>query len=259
MRVFPSDRLGKAFRPSKRRRNTKSRKKLSAARRSIGNRLLKGLLLVLVIALLASWLMVLPLRWIDPPTSAFMLQDNSGRIPVMYKWQPWETIGTAAPLAMVAAEDQKFADHLGFDVKSIRDSMEDFKDGEPLRGASTISQQVAKNLYLWPGKNLMRKGVEAYLTALLEVCLSKRRILEIYLNIAELGPGIYGVSAASEVFFGKEAAKLSTAEAALLAAVLPNPNVMRVDQPSDYVRQRQRWIIGQMQRLQREQWLTLLN
>lgn len=259
MRVFPSDRLGKAFRPRKRRGKKKNGRKPSTTHKSIGYRLLRSLLLGLVIVLLACWLMVLPLRWIDPPTTAFMLQDNSGRIPVMYTWQPWETIGTAAPLAMVAAEDQKFAHHFGFDVKSIRDSVEDFKDGEPLRGASTISQQVAKNLYLWPGKNLMRKGVEAYFTALLEVCLSKKRILEIYLNIAELGPGIYGINAASKTYFGKAAAELSLAEAALIAAVLPNPNVMRVDQPSDYVRKRQRWIIGQMQRLQREGWLTLLD
>lgn len=256
MRVFPSDRLGKAFRPRKRRAR---KKKQSEAVRTVSRRFFRGLLLVLLLVFLTSWLAVLPFRWFDPPTSAFMLQDNSGRIPVMFAWQPWDSIGTAAPLAMIAAEDQKFASHFGFDVKSIRDSVEDFKDGEPLRGASTITQQVAKNLYLWPGKNLVRKGVEAYLTTLIEVCLPKKRILEIYLNIAELGPGIYGVGAASEAFFGKSPAELSDAEAALLAAVLPNPNVMRIDKPSDYVRKRQRWIIGQMQRLQREQWLSLLD
>ncbi len=202
--------------------------------------------------------MVLPFRWVNPPTTAFMLQDNSGRQPVFYEWHPWREIGIAPPLAVVASEDQKFASHFGFDVKSIRESVEDYNDGAPLRGASTITQQVAKNLYLWSGKSFLRKGIEAYFTVLIEVTLSKKRILEIYLNIAELGPGIYGVGPASEVYFGKSPIELSDAEAALFAAVLPNPNQLQADHPTPYVRERQNWILKHMRRLRREQWLSLL-
>ena len=167
-------------------------------------------------------------------------------------------MGLAPPISVVAAEDQKFANHFGFDVKSIQESVEDFNDGASLRGASTITQQVAKNLYLWPSKSFLRKGIEAYLTVLIETTWSKKRILEIYLNIAEFGPGIYGIGAASRTYFGKAPIELSDAEAALLAAVLPNPKRLRIDNPSPYVRERQEWILGQMQRLRREQWLMSL-
>ena len=203
--------------------------------------------------------MVLPFRWIDPPTTAFMLQDDSARKPVLHEWVSWIDIGVASPIAVVASEDQKFASHFGFDVKSIRESVEDFSDGASLRGASTITQQVAKNLYLWPGKSFLRKGIEAYFTVWIEATWSKKRILEIYLNIAEFGPGIYGVGAASENYFHKAPTELRDAEAALLAAVLPNPKRLQVDSPSPYVRERQSWIIKQMQRLRREQWLILLD
>lgn len=205
-----------------------------------------------------TWLMVLPFFWIDPPTTAFMLQDDGERRPILFEWSAWQEIGSAPPIAVVAAEDQKFAGHFGFDVKSIRESVEDFNSGASLRGASTITQQVAKNLYLWPGKSFLRKGIEAHFALLIEATWSKKRILEIYLNIAEFGPGIYGVGAASKEFFGKLPTDLSDNEAALLAAVLPNPKQLRVDQPTSYVRERQDWIIKQMRRLRREQWLLSL-
>jgi monofunctional biosynthetic peptidoglycan transglycosylase len=178
---------------------------------------------------------------------------------VLHEWVAWRDIGSAAQLAVVASEDQKFADHFGFDVKSIRESVEDYGDGERLRGASTITQQVAKNLFLWPGKSLVRKGIEAYFTVLIELLWPKQRILEVYLNVAELGPGIYGVGAGARVFFAKSPAELSDAEAALFAAVLPNPAQLQVDRPSAYVRQRQEWILTQIRRLRREQWITLLD
>lgn len=218
-------------------------------------RILVGILIVFGL----SWLLVLPFRWIDPPTTAFMLQDSSGRSPLLHEWSAWNDFGDATPIAVVASEDQKFANHIGFDLKSIRDSVSEFNDGAPLRGASTITQQVAKNMYLWPGKNFLRKSIEAYFTILIEATWSKRRILEIYLNIAEFGPGIYGVSSASAYYFRKAPAALSDAEAALLAAVLPNPKQLNADRPTQYLRDRQHWIIQQMRRLQREQWLTLLN
>jgi monofunctional biosynthetic peptidoglycan transglycosylase len=250
MRVFASDRIGRGYRPRKRR---KARKKLG-----ILKRLCRWLLIFGFAVFVLSLLMVLPFRWLDPPTTAFMLQDDSGRKPVLYEWVAWKDAGTALPIAVVASEDQKFASHFGFDVKAIRESVEDFNDGASLRGASTITQQVAKNLYLWSGKSFLRKGIEAYFTVLIEASWSKRRVLEIYVNIAEFGPGIYGVGAASDTYFGKPPTGLSDAEAALLAAVLPNPTQLRVDSPTPYVRQRQSWIIRQMQRLRREQWLILL-
>ena len=206
-----------------------------------------------------SLMLVVPLRWFNPVTTSFMLQDGSGRDPVLYEWADRTEIGVAPTLAVVAAEDQRFADHFGFDVQSIVDSIEDFEDGKSLRGASTISQQVAKNLYLWSGRSYLRKGLEAYFTLLIELSLPKRRILEIYLNIAEFGPGIYGVPAASRYYFDKNPLRISNSEAALLAAVLPNPNRLHVDRPSRYVRERQRWIRQQMERLYREQWIVLLD
>ncbi|MEX2495937.1 MAG: monofunctional biosynthetic peptidoglycan transglycosylase [Woeseia sp.] len=209
--------------------------------------------------LLLSAALVLPFRWIAPPTSAFMLQDQSGRIPILYEWAGWSSLGTNAALAVVAAEDQKFAEHFGFDLSSIRKSVDRYNAGDSLRGASTITQQVAKNLYLWPGRSFLRKGIEAWLTLLIELFWSKERILEIYLNIAELGPGLYGMPAASRVYFGKAPDVLSEAEAALLAAVLPNPHRLNAARPSAYVRERQRWIERQMQRLQREAWILRIS
>jgi len=208
--------------------------------------------------LLLSVGVVLPLRWQPPPTTAFMLQDQSGRVPVLYEWADWSAISDAAALAVVAAEDQRFAEHFGLDLEAIADSIEAAESGGRLRGASTISQQLVKNLYLWPGRNCLRKGLEAWLTLVTEVCLSKKRILELYLNVIELGPGIYGVGAASRFYFDKSPSALSRSEAALLASVLPNPASLRVDRPSGYVRERQRWIMGQMQRLDRESWLLRL-
>ena len=250
MRAFPSDRIGRGYRSSRQRKKKSSPGILMRLGRWL---LVSGLLLIGL-----SWLMVLPFRWIDPPTTAFMLQDDSDRKPVLFEWSAWQEMGDAPPIAVVAAEDQKFATHFGFDVKSIRESVADFNSGESLRGASTITQQVAKNLYLWPGRSFWRKGIEAHFAVLIEVTWSKKRILEIYLNIAEFGPGIYGVGAASEVYFGKIPIELSDEEAALLAAVLPNPKQLLVDQPSPYVRKRQEWIIEQIQRLRREQWLVSL-
>jgi monofunctional biosynthetic peptidoglycan transglycosylase len=181
-----------------------------------------------------------------------MLLDTSGRRPLEYRWVNAAQISASLPYAVVAAEDQKFPVHFGFDVESIRDALDAHGEGERLRGASTITQQVAKNLFLWSGRSFVRKGLEAYFTVLLEALLPKDRILEIYLNVAEFGPGIYGVGAAGDVYFAKAAARISDAEAALLAAVLPAPKSSSVSRPSGYVRERQRWILTQMRRLERD-------
>jgi monofunctional biosynthetic peptidoglycan transglycosylase len=231
----------------------------SRTQRGFGRRIFRFAALGALVILLSSVLFVLPLRWLPPPTTAFMLQDQSGRVPVQYEWTDWPLLGTVSAMAVVAAEDQKFADHFGFDLESIHDSVKAYGDGESLRGASTISQQVAKNLYLWPGRSFARKGIEAWFTVLIELLWSKQRILEVYLNVAEFGPGLYGVPAASRVYFGKAPSSLSDAEAALLAAVLPNPRQMDASRPSSYVRDRQRWIERHMARMQREGWITRIS
>lgn len=201
-------------------------------------------LLLLALGLpLFTLLQVLALRWIDPPTSAFMLAHRG---PVQYEWRDLADISRELPIAVVAAEDQKFPHHDGFDVDAIRQALDEAEAGERARGASTISQQVAKNLFLWPGGGYVRKGIEAGFTVLIEKLWSKERILEVYLNIAEFGPGIYGVEAASQAFFKKPAAKLQPFEAARLAAVLPSPRRWRAASPGPYVQARAGWIQRQM-------------
>ena len=153
------------------------------------------------------------------------------------------------PLAVIASEDQKFLEHWGFDLDSIEQAWESYRQGGRLRGASTISQQTAKNLFLWPEQNMIRKGLEAGLTALIELLWPKRRIIEVYLNIAEFGRGIYGVDAASQHFFGIPPRSMTAQQAALLAAVLPNPKHYRVESPTSYIRERVDWIRRQMRQL----------
>ncbi len=164
-------------------------------------------------------------------------------------WVPWKKVSPWVPLAMVAGEDQKFPYHHGFDFESIDKAIDAADDGKRLRGASTISQQTAKNLFLWNGRSFVRKGLEAYFTVLLELTWPKQRILEVYVNIAELGNGIYGVGAASEVYFHTTPARLDPAQAARLAAVLPSPRRLHVDRPSAYVLRRAAWIRRQMEQL----------
>lgn len=211
------------------------------------------------VLLLLSWLPVLALRWLAPPTTAFMLFDADARVDLDYEWTDWASIGSSVPLAVLASEDQKFPSHFGFDLESIRDAIDDSRSGAQLRGASTISQQVAKNLFLWNGRSFVRKGIEAYFTLLIELTWPKQRILEVYVNVAEFGPGVFGVGAASRRFFAASPSTIGDAEAALLAAVLPNPKRLHADRPSAYVRERQRWILGQMYRLRNERVLAALN
>ncbi len=213
-------------------------------------RLLRWFALALLGWCLLSLLLVLPLRWVAPPISSFMAQAwvDSGQRPD-YRWVDFEQISPHMAIAVVAAEDQRFPQHRGFDTHEIRRAIEAHRDGRPLRGASTISQQNAKNLYLWPGRLMARKGLEAWFTVLIETAWGKQRILEVYLNIAQFGEGIFGVEAASQHFFGKPAAALTAAEAALLASVLPAPTRFSVAEPSAHVQERQRWIQRQMSQL----------
>ena len=190
------------------------------------------------IAVLASAVLVLPWRWLPPPTSAFMLRERFiGRTHAAEQsWVPYTSISRHLVLCVIAAEDQKFAEHSGFDVDAIVRAAQENR--RVPRGASTISQQLAKNLFLWPGRSFVRKGLEAYFTVWLEQTWPKRRILEVYLNVAEFGPGIFGAEAASERLFGKHAIELTLRESALLAAVLPNPKRMSASHPSAYVAER---------------------
>ncbi|MBR9984340.1 MAG: monofunctional biosynthetic peptidoglycan transglycosylase [Desulfosarcina sp.] len=192
---------------------------------------------------------VLLLRWVPPPTSAFMLQQRLSGIVVDHRWTPMDRISPHAALAVIASEDQNFFDHWGLDLKAIVDAIEDNRSRRRPRGGSTISQQVVKNLFLWSGRSYLRKGIEVYLTLLMELLWPKARILEVYLNIAEMGNGVFGVEAAAQRFFHKPADRLNRREAATLAAVLPSPKRMAADRPSDYVIRRTWQIIEQMHAL----------
>jgi monofunctional glycosyltransferase len=216
-------------------------------------RLVRGLFYLLLGWIVLSVMLVVALRWVDPPTSAFMLRERiaaslSGNddFVLRHRWVDWSQIAAPMKVAVIASEDQRFPEHDGFDFEQINKALEQRERGRRQRGASTISQQVAKNLFLWPGGGWLRKAIEAGYTVLIEALWPKQRILEIYLNIAEFGTGTFGVGAASETFFRKPAAKLSAYDAALLAAVLPSPKRMRANAPSRYVKSRQRQIVAQM-------------
>ncbi len=211
-------------------------------------RLLRWLLLAPLAFVAFSVLLVLLFRFVPVPISAFMLLESE-HWPVYYVWVGREQIAASAGLAVVAAEDQKFPEHWGFDFEAIDKAIDHNQRSRRIRGASTISQQTAKNLFLWSGKSYLRKGLEVGYTLLIEGLWPKRRILEVYLNIAQFGPDVYGVEAAALHYFGKPAARLSHHQAALLAAVLPNPERLRVDRPSAYVLERAANIEQQMQQL----------
>ena len=211
---------------------------------------------IIFIIVAATILLTALLRWVPPPTSAFMLQrhfearrEGWRDFRLHYKWVGREEISPFVAIAVVAAEDQKFPTHYGLDFAAISDALQENRTRALPRGASTISQQVSKNLFLWPGRSLIRKGLEAYFTILIETLWPKGRILEVYLNIAEFGSGVFGVQAASETFFHKPPARLEPAEAALLAAVLPNPLRFKVSHPSTYLKTRGHQIRKQMELL----------
>lgn len=213
-------------------------------------RLRRWLLWTIASLILISIIPVLVFRWVAPPTSAVMLSRTLMEAEQQdYQWVPLTHMSADLPLAVVASEDQKFPDHFGFDISAIKDAVEQHAQGGRLRGASTLTQQVARNLFLWQGRSLLRKGLEAWLTVLLELFWSKERILEVYLNIAETGKQTFGVQAASLKFFSRPASAVTREQAALLAAVLPNPLRFRANRPSAYVLKRRNEILGQMAQL----------
>lgn len=217
-------------------------------RKPIIRRLLVYVGLAFAAFLLLSVLLTLPLRWLNPPTTSFILQDGAARSSDMRRgWTPIEEMSRYLPISVVASEDQMFPFHHGFDLESISKAMQE--DRERPRGASTISMQLAKNLYLWPGRTLFRKGLEAWFTTLIEFFWPKKRILEVYLNVVEFGNGVYGAGPASRHHFGKSVGELGRNEAARLAAVLPNPKRMSAGNPSPYVWRRAGEIMSEVRRL----------
>lgn len=204
----------------------------------------------------ASVLQVAVLRFVDPPMTAFMVgryveawSDGDSGFAIAYDWRDANQISKQLPLALVAAEDQQFPMHSGFDFKAIEKARAHNAKGRKVRGASTISQQLAKNLFLWRGRSWVRKGLEVWYTVLIEAFWSKERIIEVYANVIEYGDGVYGAQAAARGFYGKDASKLTAAEAARLAAVLPNPRKYSVAKPGPYVQRRSRSIERQMRAL----------
>ncbi len=217
------------------------RKKKSGAR--LRGILLRGLLLALVL----QGVYLLLLRVIDPPVTATQASALLEMRHLERDYVPLEAISAHARLAVIAAEDQRFPDHSGFDWRGVRDALRhNRKHPGGLRGGSTISQQVAKNVFLWQHRSWFRKGLEAYFTVLVELTLDKRRILELYLNVAEMGPGVFGIEAAANRYFKKPAKALTREEAALIAACLPNPKRYRADRPTRRIRAKAEWIQTQM-------------
>lgn len=214
----------------------------------------RWLLRIVLGLLLLSVVLVFSLRFVDPPVWSWKLHRSLFNPPgypaqVRQQWAPLTQIARPMQLAVIAAEDQRFVQHGGFDLEAIKAALDHNENHGRVRGASTISQQTAKNLFLWPSRSYLRKGMEAWLTLLMELLLDKARILELYLNVAEFGPGIYGVDAASRYYFGKPARQLSWSESARMAAVLPNPYRYRVNPPTPYVVERSQWISQQMGQL----------
>ena len=190
---------------------------------------------VLFVLLVGPGLVILVYRFLPPPITPLMLIRAMEGEEIDYRWTALENMSPHLARAVIASEDTRFCVHWGIDLKEVRNTFEEWRDGERLRGASTISMQTVKNVMLWPQRHIMRKLVEAWLTPQLELFWSKARILEVYLNVVEMGPGIYGAEAAAHHYFGKPAAALTVREAALLAAALPNPRRLSPAQPTPYL------------------------
>jgi len=210
---------------------------------------------VLLWFLLVSVLWVLAYRFINPPITLLMIERNIERkadgktFKTDKEWVDFENISDNMKRAAVSAEDQLFLKHMGFDIKAIEKAYASNAKGKKVKGGSTISQQTAKNVFLWPGRSWIRKGFEAYFTLLIELLWSKERILEVYLNVIEMGDGIYGAEAAAQEYYGKSCSSLTRAEAALIAACFPNPLRWTPVKPTRYIRHRQFVITRVMRRL----------
>ena len=190
------------------------------------------------------------LRFVPIPVTPLMIiryfEMEDGKIDK--DWKSLDDIGKNMPLAVVTAEDQKFAEHFGFDMEAIEKAVKynEKHKGKKVKGASTISQQTAKNVFLWPGRSWIRKGLEVYFTFVIEICWSKERIIEVYLNVIEMGPGVYGAEAAAQYYFNKSSSDLTKKEAATIAAILPNPIRWSASRPTPYIIKKRNWIVRHM-------------
>lgn len=212
--------------------------------------LIKRIFLILFIA---QFIYIIILKWINPPITITQLQNWIGGHGLKRDYVDEDEISYHMKLAVISSEDQIFPDHSGFDWKSIEKAMK-YNKKKPgrIRGASTISQQVAKNVFLWQGRDWIRKGLEVYFTKMIEWIWGKKRILEVYLNVVEMGKGVFGAEAAAQAYFNKPAKKLTRNEAAMIAAGLPNPKKYTVKPVSPYVRIRSSWIVRQMAHMERD-------
>lgn len=215
----------------------------------IGRFIWKTFLLLFV----AQLIYIIVLKWINPPVTLTQLSSLFSGEGLKRDYVDYDEMSKNIKLAVIASEDQVFPDHDGFDWKSIEKAMK-YNKRKPgrIRGASTISQQTAKNVFLWQGRDWIRKGLEAYFTKMIELIWGKRRILEVYLNVIEMGKGIYGVEAASQSYFKKPAKNLSRQQAAMIAACLPNPKKYTVKPPASYVIVKSGWIVREMNALERD-------
>jgi monofunctional biosynthetic peptidoglycan transglycosylase len=210
----------------------------SPPRRGLGRTLWSILLIVVILVLALPIIIVATYRLVQPPVTPLMLLRAAAGAPIRYRSVSLAHISPWLARAVIASEDARFCAHHGFDYEEIGAALERFHAGGKLRGASTISQQTAKNILLWPGGGFLRKGIEAYITELLELGWPKSRILEVYLNVVEWGDGVYGAEQAAQTHFHKPAAALTRREAALLAAILPNPRILSAERPTRYIEER---------------------
>ncbi len=201
-----------------------------------------------------SFVTALIFRWVPIPATPLMViryfEMEDGKIDKT--WKPLSEINSSLPLAVVTSEDQKFEDHFGFDIEAIEKAAKynQKHKGGKVKGASTISQQTAKNVFLWPSRSWIRKGFEVYFTFVIEVCWSKERIMEVYLNVIEMGPGVYGAEAAAQYYFHKPASQLTREQSALIAAILPNPIKWSAAKPTPYISRKKAWILQHMRKIE---------
>ena len=225
------------------------KKKSTKKKRGLFFRIIRTIFKIFIYGFLLSVVYILFCKWINPPVTITQLNSVLSGTGLQRDYVKYENISTHMKLAVMAGEDQLFPDHNGFDFKSIQKAMKHNQQGKSLRGASTISQQVAKNVFLWQGGGFLRKGLEVYFTFMIEKLWGKKRILEMYLNVAEMGTGIFGAEAAAQHFFKKQAKDLTAKEAAMIAASLPNPKKFTVKPVSKRVASRHPWIMKQMKNL----------
>ena len=230
----------------------KNRQRVSHRRRKKGSWFWKLIFRLFLLIIILSAGPMIALRFIDPPTSSFVeLNKLSNNRNIKHQWLDMEDVSLHFPNAVIAAEDQQFPNHFGFDLKQIKLVIEQIKKGEKgvSRAASTITQQTVKNMFLWPQKSFLRKGVEAWLSLWMELIIPKRRILELYINFAQFGKSVFGIGAASQHYFGIEAKNLNPEQSALIAASLPTPSRSNPAKPSDYLKERAAFIMDQMPRI----------